>query len=199
MHPFQPCADQQPFEQDPELIKNQGIKLGKVVRCRYIYGPGNVLSHTHYFLVPKGSDIRMVYNASKSGLNSCIWVPRFPLPNIDMHLQSLEPGTWMGDLDVGEMFLNFPLHASLLALCGVNLTQYSKFIDKGSSLAPMKWELRSYHWACCRMGLQPSPYHTVRGMVVPEEVICGSQNDPQNVRWDRAEENLPATAGYDPT
>jgi hypothetical protein len=30
----------------------------------------------------------------------------------------------MGDLDIGEVFLNFPLHSSLQELCGVDLTHY---------------------------------------------------------------------------
>jgi hypothetical protein len=200
MNKFEPCLDLQPFEKDPALVAQQGSKLGKVVQRRYIYGPGNVLSYTHYFSVPKGTDIRMVYDASKSGLNSCIWVPRFPLPNIDTHLRSVEPGTWMGDLDVGEMCLNFPLHASLRALCGVDLTQYGKFIELETTATTTTWELRSYHWTRCPMGLRPSPYQTVRGMMVAEEVIRGDPSDPNNVfRWDHVEENLPATDGYDPT
>jgi hypothetical protein len=52
----------------------------------------------------------MVYDASVSGLNDIIWVPRFPLPTIRTHLRSVEEGTFMADLDIGEMFLNFILH-----------------------------------------------------------------------------------------
>jgi hypothetical protein len=38
--------------------------------------------------------------------------------------QQVQPGTWMADNDVGEMFLNFVLHESVQALCGVDLTKY---------------------------------------------------------------------------
>ena len=59
-------------------------------------------SHISYFFeVPKGlTDIQMVYNGTKSGLNDILWAlwfilwaPWFPLPTIGS--------------DVGEMFLNF--------------------------------------------------------------------------------------------
>ena len=67
-------------------------------------------------------DVRMVYDGTKSGLNSCIWVPRFPLPTVGTYLRAVEAGTFMGDMDVGEMFLNFVLHESMQALCGIDLT-----------------------------------------------------------------------------
>ncbi len=44
-------------------------KVNKVRKRRYI-DVGRVLSLTHMFAVPKGiSDIRMVYDGTKSGLN----------------------------------------------------------------------------------------------------------------------------------
>ena len=36
----------------------------------------------------------------------------------------MEEGTWMADLDIGEMFLNFILHSHLLNLSGVDLKEY---------------------------------------------------------------------------
>jgi hypothetical protein len=41
-----------------------------------------------------------------------------------LKVQQVQPGTWMADNDVGEMFLNFVLHESVQALCGVDLTKY---------------------------------------------------------------------------
>ena len=46
----------------------------------------------------------MVYDGTRSGLNDCIWVPRFLLPTVGTHLRAVEAGTFMGDMDVGEMF-----------------------------------------------------------------------------------------------
>jgi hypothetical protein len=51
----------------------------------------------------------MVYNGTSSGLNDWLWVPWFTLPTITTLAISVEVGTHMGDLDVGEMFLNFIL------------------------------------------------------------------------------------------
>jgi hypothetical protein len=86
---------------------------------------GVVHSLISFFEVPKGlTDIRMVYDGTKSGLNDMLWAPWFPLPTVDSLLRSVEPGTWMADNDVGEMFLNFVLHESIQALCGVDLTKY---------------------------------------------------------------------------
>jgi hypothetical protein len=98
---------------DPQVRKQIRTKLCTVRQRGYIVS-GPVLSLTSYFAVPKGDDdIRMVYDGTKSGLNSVLWAPWFPLPTIDMHLQSVVPGTFMGDLDIGEMFLNFLLHPRL--------------------------------------------------------------------------------------
>ena len=85
-------------------------KLNKVRDRRYI-APGPVTSLTSFFSVPKGDDdIRMVYDGTKSGLNDCMWVPRFGLPTIDTHLRSVDESTYLADIDVGECFLNFPFH-----------------------------------------------------------------------------------------
>jgi len=71
---------------------------------------GKVLSLTNYFCVPKGDrDIRMVYDAMKSGENDYLWVPAFSLPSPESFTDNLETGSWMMDMDLGAMFLNFPL------------------------------------------------------------------------------------------
>ncbi len=75
---------------------------------------GMVTSLTSFFAVPKGmEDIRLVYDASRSGLNKALWAPSFPLPSVDTLTDMLEPSSWMADLDMGEQFLNFPLETHL--------------------------------------------------------------------------------------
>jgi hypothetical protein len=105
---FEAYLVRQPDEHDPVTKGKQATKLGKVILRQYICLVDGVPSYTSYFSVPKADDIRMVYDASKSGLNATIWVPRFPLPTIQTHLRAVEPGTWMGDLDIGEMFFKLP-------------------------------------------------------------------------------------------
>ena len=121
----------------------------------------------------------MVYDASVSGLNDTIWVPRFPLPTIQTtHLQLVEEGTWMADLVISEMFLNFILHSDLRNLSGVDLTEC---MDDIGELGQTIWEV----WQRCAMGLKPSPYQALQAMMVAEEIIGGDPQDPENpYRWD---------------
>lgn len=99
-------------------------KLQLVRDRRYVVG-GSVESLTSFFAVPKGDDdIRMVYDGTKSGLNASIWVPRFPLPTVNTMLRAVTFGTVMSDFDIGDCFLNFILHETLQALCGIDLTEF---------------------------------------------------------------------------
>jgi hypothetical protein len=76
----------QRIERDPELNRVIKNKLQKVREKGYIV-PGNVLSLTSFFTVPKGDgDVRMVYDAMKSGLNDKLWAPWFLLPTVESHL-----------------------------------------------------------------------------------------------------------------
>lgn len=50
--------------------------------------------------------IRMMYDATKSGLNDAAWSFWFSLPTIDSELRALKSGTYMFDCDVGDFFLN---------------------------------------------------------------------------------------------
>jgi hypothetical protein len=107
------------------------IEKLKKARGRVCIRPGFVTSLTSFFLVPKGADdICRVCDASISGLNGAIWVPRFPLPAAQTHLREVDEGTHVADSDVGEMFLNFVLHSNLRALCGVDLTEHTDNIDE---------------------------------------------------------------------
>lgn len=68
-------------------------------------------SLTSLFAVPKGvMDIRLVYDGNKSGLNKAVLAPWLPLPTIHEHLRCVAASSYMGNIDIGEMFLNFMLH-----------------------------------------------------------------------------------------
>jgi len=95
-------------------------KINSVLAKGYI-AQGEVCSLTAYFSVPKGSDdIRMVYDATASGLNACLWAPSFWLPSAEGLVDRMDSTSWMGDLDMGEQFLNFPLHLDLQKFCGID-------------------------------------------------------------------------------
>mmetsp|Transcript_7983 Transcript_7983/g.19280 ORF Transcript_7983/g.19280 Transcript_7983/m.19280 type:complete len:1317 (-) Transcript_7983:1541-5491(-) len=176
-------------EQDEKIREAIKKKLNKVRARRYIT-KDFVVSLTSFFAVPKGEhDIRMVYDGTKSGLNDAMWVPRFALPTIDTHLRSIEEGTFLADVDVGECFLNFPLHRSLRSLAGVDLTQYFPNPD-GSRV----WEC----WHRALMGVKSSPYQAVQGMAVVEEVIRGDPTNSKNVfKWNAVRFNCPGDESYD--
>ncbi len=96
----------------------------------------NLKSIIRYFAVPKGEeDIRIVYDATASGLNDHVWTPSFWLPTIDSLLRSLDTDSWMADCDIGDMFLNFELHPSAWPFAGVDIAP----ILEPEELAQVSW------------------------------------------------------------
>jgi hypothetical protein len=164
-------------------------KIDKVRKQRYVVA-GEVTSLPSFFAVPKGvNDIRVVFDGTKSGLNKCIWVPRFPLPTVETLLRAVEPDIFMGDFDIGECFFNFVLHESLQALSSLDLSNY---FGEGVLL----WE----RWVRAAFGLRSSPYQACQAVLVAREYILGNRKDPKNVfRWDVVRMNLSGSKDYDPS
>ena len=146
----------------------------------------------NYFAVPKGeTDIRMVYNGTKSGLNSYLHAPWFPLPDADVLTRTLDDAYWCVNNDYREMFLNFWIHPDLQAFSGMDLTPIYGKTDSG--------ELFVEGWARCPMGQSPSPFNTVQQTRRLKRVMLGKPDDPENVfRWSRVITNLPGTRTYQP-
>jgi hypothetical protein len=70
-------------DKDSDLAGKIKAKLENVALKGYI-SPGPVKSLTRYFAIPKGeTDVRMVYDATVSSLNDCLWVPSFVLPDTE--------------------------------------------------------------------------------------------------------------------
>lgn len=189
-----------PFRKAQSIAKEKDVvdKIKKKladVRAKGYVEPGWVESLTAFFAVPKGlDDLRMVYDGTVSGLNEVLWAPWFPLPTVESMLRAVEPGTYMADNDVGEMFLNFMLHEEVRKLAGVDFTLY--FPDEVSTDAGRLWE----RWARCAMGLRTSPYQAIQAMTWAKEIILGDRLDQENVfRWDRVVFNLPGMVDYDPS
>jgi hypothetical protein len=175
------------------VLQNMQVqsKLAQVRHRLYIQ-PGLVLSLTDYFDVPKGdTDVRMVYNGSSCGLNELLWAPSFWLPTAATDGRVLSFYLFSVDLDLGEMFLNFPLDPALHPYAGVDLTPFkSAYIPQGSFPPGPLWE----RWERQFMGLKPSPFNSVRYFYWAEEFACGNRHAPNNpMRWDEIRLNLPGS------
>jgi hypothetical protein len=146
-------------------------KILKVVKRRYLLPSGiKVKSLIKYFAVPKREDdIWLVYNATVNRLNECVWVPMFWLPTIDRLVRALDKDSWMTNRDVGDMFLNFQLHESVIPFTGVNLLS---LYESGDEPRP--------RWAVCNrnlMGFAALPYFSIRMALVAEEVCRDNRRE----------------------
>jgi hypothetical protein len=78
----------------------------------------------------------MVFNGTESGLNAAARVPSFWLPTMHTHMCMTVLGSVMGDLDVGEMFLNFIPFKAMRKHCGIDLSLYfpEELLEQGMRL-----------------------------------------------------------------
>lgn len=184
----------QQWPSDEEQAKKVEAKITKVRDNRGYLEPGFVESLTGFFAVPKGSDdIRMVYDATKCGLNAALWAPNFALPTVDSVVNNSDSFTWYGDIDLGEMFLNYPLDPRIRPYAGVETYRPSR-MEKRENLK------RIFHrWNRCAMGMMCSPYNATQSFSVSAEVITGDTKDTSSpLGWDRVVLNMPGTQGYNP-
>jgi hypothetical protein len=150
---------------DPVKHELMRAKVVQVRKRGYIL-TGKVVGGTHYFCVDKGEDdIRMVYNGTSCGLNEVLWAPRFGLPTVKQTLRALLVGYCQCDLDVGEQFLNFPLHTDLREYSGVDVREVRSLnqVDQEweDERGPGPWERWERNW----MGLRDSPYRSLQWQV----------------------------------
>jgi hypothetical protein len=188
----------QPEISDPAVREVVRSKIKKVIRRRYMVSTTEefLKSLIKYFNVPKGEkDVRIVYDATASGLNNAVWAPPFWLPTIDSLVRALDGDVWMTDQeDIGDMFLNFPLHESAWPFAGVDIQPI--FTEEEVSMKKKRW----YHWVRNAMGFSPSPYNSIKMALIAEEVIRGDRFDTSNpFQWKIVKLNLPGTENYDPT
>ncbi|MFN9978756.1 MAG: hypothetical protein ACK53Y_02520, partial [bacterium] len=95
----------------------------------------------------------------------------------------MDSHSWMGDLDMGEQFLNFPLHPDLQKFCGIDLRPFAP---------PGRKFTLWMRWTRCMMGLHLSPYFTGQSTYFAEELVVGNPHDPTNpFHWHSVRLNLP--------
>ena len=196
-----PSSKQKQSSTEASSFKKVKKKLKRVLDRRYITLVDDVRFLTHFFLIPKTwkvvdgkqvpDDIRMVYDATRSGLNQAVWTPWFPMPTIISHLRSVVAGTFMSDCNVGEMFLNFMLEPKLRPFAGVDLTcLFLEDISAENAVIRGCWERML-------MGLSPSPYWMTKDLMEVEMMIQGNRRTPGIFfGWKRVVLNLPGTLRY---
>ena len=188
--------DQQPAYECKVVRAKVKKKLDNVLMKGYIELTDIKLVEAMMFMfhVPKGeTDIRMVYDGTKSGLNDSLFSYWFALPTVDSMVRWVVAGAWLADNDYGEQFLNFPLHPDIRKLCGVDLSQlYPEQCEEKDSTVTGAW-MRS------AMGLKTSPYNAVQGSQRAKRIILGDPRDPLNpFHWATIKLNLPGTENYNP-
>ena len=178
---------------DPAQADKLRTKLRKVRKQSYIQ-PGFVRSLTGYFAVPKAkTDIRVVYDATRCGLNDALWAPNFFLPVVDSILRNATSATWFGDIDLGEMFLNYALDVEIRQYAGVDVTEVEDQIRHQSKRILERWTRTL-------MGFRPSPYVATQTFAWSEEVIIGNYTKKENpFFWDTVVLNQPGSSKYDPS
>ena len=128
----------QPPVLDKKVKERMKSKL-KNFRDQGYVDSGFVRSLISFFAVPKGlEDIRMVYEGTTSKFNEAVWVPTFGLPTIATLLRGTASGTWMVDLDISDMFLNFMLDKNAHKQVGVDITHL--FPEELDEEQAAKWE-----------------------------------------------------------
>jgi hypothetical protein len=180
----------------PDKIDLVAAKLLKVLSRGYI-AKGVVLSLVNVFDVPKGLDVRLVYDGSASGLNSALWAPNFYMPNANCPLRKMSFGTKCGDADLSDMFLNFPMDPLIRPYSGVDLTPLSHLLEEFSVPAGEKLWM---HWTRLFMGMRPSPYLAARYAYLAEELARGpAAEETGPFRFDYIKFNIPGQPDYDPS
>jgi hypothetical protein len=111
------------------------------------------------------------------------------MPSMVNVLDCATEDSWFCDVDVGEMFLNFPLDLRIRPYCGVDLSWQLK------GKRGYKWE----RWNRMAMGMSPSPWVCTRLLGWMMEIVMGDHKDENNpFRWDDVIVNCPGMDNYNP-
>jgi hypothetical protein len=156
-----------------------------------------IMSYIDYFGVPKVDNIRVVYNGASCGLNETVWAPNFWLPPGKSATRVLNFNYCGVNLDLGDIFLNFPLPLLFRAFSGIDLlTPFKEALGFGH-ISNKDFQLC---WEQCWMGFRPSPYYSVRFYYWAEEFAIGDRRKQSNpLRWDEVRLNLPGDPAFNPT
>lgn len=184
---------------DPFLLKILSFLKKQYLRIRV---PTDIFNNIDYFAVPKGlADIRPVFNGTSCGFNDSVFAPNFWLPMLQTMTRALHFNYRVVDIDLGEMFINFPLHPTLIPYSGIDVTPFKDDILKHyPEFKTYKSDRRLFcAWTRCWMGFRPSPEWAARYYYLAEEFIRGDEAALDNpLRWDSIELNLLGCDDFNP-
>ena len=189
---------------EPWMVEKDLDKLRKLLLKRYLV-PGLVRLTTPRFPVikidspdPAVRDIRVVWDASRSGVNGTMYTPSFFLPSLQTLLRRMESGMFCGDFDIGEQFHNFLLHPSEQQYHGAEIPRQllTTFLER----FPTLHVTRFMRWGRLPFGWQSAPYFALRMTQRALEFCVGPPDAPDNAFVVASVVlNLPGAPDYDPS
>jgi hypothetical protein len=172
---------------EQKLIKliNKGYLEDEKGRCKVV-----IPRHQ----VTKGnSNIRVVWNLTKNGVNATVLSPYFFLCTIASLCRLLEHEDDQGDFDIKEQYHNYLLHVSERAYHGVIIPP-RVWQDKNVELSThlMRFTRFPFGWGA-------AAYLTLRMFARALELVNGNPQDMKNpFHWQEVVFNLPSALNYDP-
>jgi hypothetical protein len=131
------------------------VQLRKFLSRRYLLPGGRLMVAILYFPVEKagGTDIRLVWDETSSGVNDSVFAPRFFMPSSGTLCRRVLNHAYP-DFDVVEMFHNYMMDSPDVPYHGVNLP-LELWEESGSKHAL---------WGRLPMGFKASQYIACRNM-----------------------------------
>jgi hypothetical protein len=124
----------------------------------------------------------MVYNGTGCGLNAALWAPGFWMPASASASRKISFYSWMMDLDLGEMFLNFPMDSSIRSYAGVDFKPTKRTIEAINAAQNQGPDFidDQERWERLFMGMLPSPFVAIQYLYIALEFAVGDRRDKDN-------------------
>ena len=105
------------------------------------------------------------------------------------------------EIDLGEMFLKFPIHKQLHNSVGIDLTPFSQQLSHaGVCPVSTSGKIIAAKWTRLRFGLNQSPEYSVTFYYLAKIFIKGNNLDVRiSLCWDKMILNLIGNNDFDPT
>ena len=114
----------------------------------------------------------------------------------------METTLYSGDNDLGEMFLNYMLHETIISYVGIDVSKCLLPPKENPYETQEDYQERVkiwYRWYRCMMGFFQSPYSAIKACHHSEEVMRGDRrNKSSPFYWDCVVLNLPGSSNYNP-